>query len=176
MADNPGNRMKDTCDTTPLIGYDDALAQLTEGIETRTEVVELGLRDALGRVLARAIDSAIDVPGCAMSAMDGYAVASRDIGDGPTWLPVALRIPAGSAAEPLPPGSAARIFTGAPLPEGADAVIMQEQVQRDGERVCIETRPAAGANVRPAGNDIAAGTRILEAGRRLRPQDIGLAA
>ena len=74
--------MKDTCDTTPLIGYDDALAQLTEGIETRTEVIELGLRDALGRVLARDIDSAIDVPGCALSAMDGYAVASRDIGDG----------------------------------------------------------------------------------------------
>jgi molybdopterin molybdotransferase len=109
--------------------------------------------------------------------MDGYAIRTADLAEaGASSLPVSQRIPAGSAAVALTPGTAARIFTGAPVPEGADAVIMQEQVEADGDRIGFEVRPARGHNIRPAGNDIRRGTRILERGCRLRAQDIGLAA
>jgi molybdopterin molybdotransferase len=166
-----------SCDTTPLLAYDDALAQLTGGIGPIGKVINVELREALGAVLAESIESAIDVPGCAMSSMDGYAIRTADLADaGASSLPVSQRIPAGSAAVALTPGTAARIFTGAPVPEGADAVIMQEQVEVDGDRIGFEVRPAGGHNIRPAGNDIRRGTRILERGCRLRAQDIGLAA
>jgi len=167
----------DSCDTTPLLAYDDALERLTSGIAPLGKVVERDLRAALGAVLAEPIDSTIDVPGCAMSAMDGYAINTADLAvEGPTRLPVSQRIPAGAAAAALAPGSAARIFTGAPLPEGADAVIMQEQVTAGDGEIRFETRPRVGSNVRPAGNDIRRGARILERGCRLRAQDIGIAA
>ncbi len=167
----------DSCDTTPLLAYDDALARLIDGIEPLVRVVERELRAALGAVLAEPVDATIDVPGCAMSAMDGYAINTTDLADeGPTRLPVSQRIPAGAAARPLVAGSAARIFTGAPLPDGADAVIMQEQVDAGTDEICFELRPQSGDNVRPAGNDIRRGTRILERGQRLRAQDIGIAA
>ena len=166
-----------SCDTTPLLAYDDALAQLTGGIGPIGKVINVELREALGAVLAESIESAIDVPGCAMSSMDGYAIRTADLAEaGASSLPVSQRIPAGSAAVALTPGTAARIFTGAPVPEGADAVIMQEQVEVDGDRIGFEVRPARGHNIRPAGNDIRRGTRILERGCRLRAQDIGLAA
>jgi molybdopterin molybdotransferase len=166
-----------SCDTTPLLAYDDALAQLTGGIGPIGKVINVELREALGAVLAESIESAIDVPGCAMSSMDGYAIRTADLAEaGASSLPVSQRIPAGSAAVALTPGTAARIFTGAPVPEGADAVIMQEQVEADGDRIGFEVRPARGHNIRPAGNDIRRGTRILERGCRLRAQDIGLAA
>jgi molybdopterin molybdotransferase len=166
-----------SCDTTPLLAYDDALAQLTGGIGPIGKVINVELREALGAVLAESIESSIDVPGCAMSSMDGYAIRTADLADaGASSLPVSQRIPAGSAAVALTPGTAARIFTGAPVPEGADAVIMQEQVEDDGDRIGFEVRPAGGHNIRPAGNDIRRGTRILERGCRLRAQDIGLAA
>ena len=166
-----------SCDTTPLLAYDDALAQLTGGIGPIGKVINVELREALGAVLAESIESSIDVPGCAMSSMDGYAIRNADLADaGASSLPVSQRIPAGSAAVALTPGTAARIFTGAPVPEGADAVIMQEQVEADGDRISFEVRPARGNNIRPAGNDIRRGTRILERGCRLRAQDIGLAA
>jgi len=167
----------DQCDTTPLLPYDDALAQLTRDIAPVAGIVERPLREALGLVLARSLESGIDVPGCAVSSMDGYAIATADLAaDGPTRLPVSQRIAAGSAAEPLAPGSAARIFTGAPVPAGADAVIMQEQVDAADDRIEFEVRPASGRNIRPAGNDIRRGDCILRQGIRLRPQDIGLAA
>ena len=165
------------CDTSPLLDYDDALEQLRRTIRPLGRVVERPLRDALGAVLASPIESAIDVPGCAMSSMDGYAVATADLGaGGEIRLPVSQRIPAGAAAEPLAPGSAARIFTGAPVPDGADAVVMQERVEADGDGIRLREVPPAGDNIRPAGNDIRRGTTVLEAGRRLRAQDIGLAA
>jgi len=166
-----------TCDTTELLTYDDALAKLTAGITPIGAVVEVELRAALGAVLAADIESAIDVPGCAMSSMDGYAICTTDLAaTGSTSLPVSQRIPAGSAAEALAPGSAARIFTGAPVPLGADAVIMQEQVTTAGEQISFDLRPGGGSNIRPAGNDIKRDTRILSRGCRLRAQDIGLAA
>jgi len=165
------------CDTTPLLAYDDALTQLTSGIDPIGKVVDVELRSALGAVLAETIESRIDVPGCAMSSMDGYAINIADLSAaGPTTLPLSQRIPAGTAAAPLVPGSAARIFTGAPVPAGADAVIMQEQVVASDGSISFELRPASGSNIRPAGNDIKSDTRILTRGCRLRAQDIGLAA
>jgi molybdopterin molybdotransferase len=167
----------DSCDNNPLLAYDAALERLTDGLESLGRIVESELRAALGAVLAADVESSIDVPGCAMSAMDGYAVNTADLAvEGSTRLPLTQRIPAGAAAEPLAPGSAARIFTGAPVPDGADAVIMQEQVEAGDGEIRFDARPASGSNVRPAGNDICRGTRILRRGQRLRAQDIGIAA
>ena len=165
------------CDTTTLLTYDDALTRLTSGIEALGKIIELPLREALGRVLAKTIDAEIDVPGCAMSAMDGYAINTADLAaSGTTCLPLTQRIAAGCAAEALVAGSAARIFTGAPIPAGADAVIMQEQVDVVDEGISFTSRPASGSNIRPTGNDIQRGATILNQGCRLRAQDIGLAA
>ena len=165
------------CDTTALLAYDDALTQLTSAIEPLGKIIELPLRETLGRVLARTIDAEIDVPGCAMSAMDGYAINTADLAaSGPTRLPLTQRIAAGRAAQALVTGSAARIFTGAPIPAGADAVIMQEQVDVDDAGISFTLRPASGSNIRPTGNDIRRGATILNQGCRLRAQDIGLAA
>ena len=165
------------CDTTALLAYDDALTQLTGSVEAIGKIEELPLREALGRVLAEGIDADIDVPGCAMSAMDGYAINTADLAvSGTTCLPLTQRIAAGSAAETLVAGSAARIFTGAPVPAGADAVIMQEQVEVGDEGISFTSRPLSGSNIRPTGNDIQRGVTILNQGCRLRAQDIGLAA
>ena len=165
------------CDLSPLLAYEEALAQLTQDVVARGRVVDKPLLQALGAVLAESIESQIDVPGCAMSAMDGYAVNTTDLTEpGPTSLPLSQRIAAGGVAEPLTPGTTARIFTGAPVPPGADAVIMQEQVQQDSQGIRFESRPPGGNNIRPAGNDIRRGTTILSKGCRLRAQDIGLAA
>jgi molybdopterin molybdotransferase len=165
------------CDTTALLAYDDALTQLTGSVEAIGKIDELPLREALGRVLAEGIDADIDVPGCAMSAMDGYAINTADLAaSGTTCLPLTQRIAAGSAAETLVAGSAARIFTGAPVPAGADAVIMQEQVEVGDEGISFTSRPLSGSNIRPTGNDIRRGVTILNQGCRLRAQDIGLAA
>lgn len=165
------------CDTTPLLCYDDALAQLTASVTPLASVLEVPLLQAHGRVLARSIDAGIDVPGCAMSSMDGYAINTSDIGaTAVTELPLVQRIAAGDSEVSLEAGSAARIFTGAPIPRGADAVIMQEQVEVAGQTIRFEARPDSGQNIRPRGNDIRRGTTILQQGSRLRPQDIGLAA
>jgi molybdopterin molybdotransferase len=165
------------CDTSPLLGYQQALEQLTRSVEARGGMVNKPLLQALGAVLAESIESQIDVPGCAMSAMDGYAINTADLAaQDTTTLPLSQRIAAGSVAEPLAPGTAARIFTGAQVPSGADAVIMQEQVQQLAGSISFESRPANGDNIRPAGNDIRRGTTILSKGCRLRAQDIGLAA
>ncbi|MCP4765185.1 MAG: molybdopterin molybdotransferase MoeA [Gammaproteobacteria bacterium] len=165
------------CDTTPLLAYDEALAQLTGSVAAPGQIVEMPLLQAPGAVLAETIVAGIDVPGCAMSAMDGYAINTADLAaSGATRLPLSQRVAAGDAAAILVPGSAARIFTGAPVPEGADAVIMQELVEVDNQGIRFEQRPQGGQNVRPAGNDIQSGSAILQRGSRLRPQDIGLAA
>ena len=129
-----------SCDTTPLLAYDDALAQLTDSVTVRVETVEMPLLQARGAILAETVVADIDVPGCAMSAMDGYAVNTADLGaDDVTRLPLSQRIAAGDAEATLTPGTAARIFTGAPVPTGADAVIMQEQVEVENGFVSFET-------------------------------------
>lgn len=165
------------CDTSPLLAYHEALLQLTSSVTAVGKVVDKPLLQALGAVLAESIESKIDVPGCAMSSMDGYAISTTDLAaSGTTYLPLSQRIAAGTAGEALAAGTAAQIFTGAPIPDGADAVIMQEQVDADDHGIRFDSRPTRGNNIRPAGNDIHCGTTILHKGCRLRAQDIGLAA
>jgi molybdopterin molybdotransferase len=142
-----------------------------------TEIEEVDTVAAAGRTLARAQVSGITVPPLDNSAMDGYAVHLADIAAPGVRLPVSQRIPAGSVGTPLKPGTAARIFTGAPVPEGADAVVMQELCEHAGEGVVqVNHVPHAGENIRRAGEDIRADAEILASGTRLAPQDIGLAA
>lgn len=133
---------------------------------------------ALGRVLAEDQRSPINVPGADNSAMDGYALASRDLERaGEFRLVVSQRITAGQVGQPLVPGTAARVFTGAWLPPGADTVAMQEHCRAEPDGTVVIPGPVTrGANVRRAGEDIAAGVCILRRGRRLRAQDLGLSA
>jgi molybdopterin molybdotransferase len=135
---------------------------------------------ANGRVLAQAQASRLNVPPADNTQMDGYAVRAADCAGGNARLPVSQRIPAGHVGQPLQSGSAARIFTGALIPEGADAVVMQEQCAQeqtaDGDFVTVRHAPQAGEWIRRCGEDIRAGAVILEAGARLNPQALGLAA
>jgi molybdopterin molybdotransferase len=126
-------------------------------------------------VLATDVTSPLDVPPMNTSAMDGYAVRIADLAHG-SRLPVSQRIPAGHAPAPLAPSSAARIFTGATVPAGADAVVMQEQTELAGDEVTIVHRPQTGEWITAQGADIRAGSVILPAGTRLTPQALGLAA
>jgi molybdopterin molybdotransferase len=160
-----------------MISVEQALEFMLARARPLEEVRRVPLAEALGRVLAHAEISPIDVPGYANSSMDGYAVRAADApGDGPVSLRVAQRIAAGEIGVTLAAGEAARIFTGAPLPEGADAVVIQEDCQRHGDQVRFCGPVGAGDNVRPRGNDIVAGCEVLAAGTRLRPQELGLAA
>ncbi|MDM8355736.1 molybdopterin molybdotransferase MoeA [Pandoraea communis] len=132
---------------------------------------------ANGRVLAADVIATLDVPPMDTSAMDGYAVRVADLPGGETVLPVSQRIPAGHAPEPLAGGTAARIFTGAPVPQGADAVVMQEQCEaRDDGSVVIRHTPAEGEFVNRQGADIRRDSVVLAAGTRLRAPALGLAA
>ena len=137
----------------------------------------VAVEDALGRIAAADLVAPIDVPGHANSAMDGYAVRAADIPDsGKTILRVTQRIAAGEVGAPLAAGEAARIFTGAPVPEGADAIAIQEDCRPDGASVVVPGPLAPGTFVRPRGNDIRAGETVLAAGTRVRPQEMGAVA
>ena len=136
----------------------------------------LSCTDALGRVLAEPLTSPIMVPPWDNSAMDGYAFHSADLEGERPRLRVTQRIPAGSVGEPLQRGTAARIFTGAPMPTGADTVVIQEVCEREGDEVIITEPPRPGANVRLAGEELREGEEILQPGVRLGPQHLGLAA
>ncbi len=159
-----------------LLSVDEALAVLLEGARPLEEIETLPTLEATGRVLARAQTSAMDVPPMDNSAMDGYAVRRADVAAPDTRLRVTQRIAAGAVGAALEPGTAARIFTGAPIPPGADAIVMQEFCAVDGEHVIIKKVPQPEAWIRRRGSDIRAGAQILAAGTRLRPQDTGLAA
>ncbi len=158
-----------------LVSVDEAWSQLLSGATPVSEVEEVPTMQATGRVLARAQRSTMDVPPMDNSAMDGYAVRSADLRS-TLRLRVAQKIMAGSVGEPLEAGTAARIFTGAPMPPGADAVVMQEHTEAAGELVSFRKVPQPGEWVRYAGSDIRKGGEILPAGKRLQPQDTGLAA
>ena len=137
----------------------------------------LSLAQAGGRVLAEDLAARRDQPPKNMSAMDGYAVRAGDLEGAPVSLDVIAEVPAGSAYdETLGPGEAVRIFTGAPLPPGADAIVIQEDAEQEGARVTIREAVAKGTYVRPAGLDFRTGEVKLKAGTRLGPRDIGLAA
>jgi molybdopterin molybdotransferase len=140
------------------------------------EVDQVDTFAAVGRVLASSQYSAIDLPPMDNSAMDGYALRVADVSAPGACLPVSQRIPAGSVGHELAPGTAARIFTGAPVPPGADAVVMQELCEPRGDEVVINHQPRVGDNTRRAGEDIARGQQVLPVGIRLRPQEIALAA
>ena len=137
----------------------------------------VGLEAGLGRVLAEDLTARVTQPPAAVSAMDGYALRARDAETLPARLKVAGEAAAGGAAPPaLGPGEALRIFTGAPLPEGADCVVIQEEAERSGDTLTLQATPRAGDFVRPAGLDFRAGDLGLRAGRRLTARDLGLAA
>jgi len=145
---------------------------------SKTEVV--GLDDALGRILSEEINSSINVPGFDNSAMDGYTIAlgNEHLDKENLSFAIVDRIPAGSTGNELSEGCAARIFTGAPIPKGANTVIMQEEcrLSEDGSRITIDRAINLNENIRPTGNDIVEGGVILKRGRQLQPQDISLAA
>jgi molybdopterin molybdotransferase len=147
-----------------------AAARPVEGVDTVPTL------EANGRVLAVDQASTINVPPADNTQMDGYAVRALDCASGHATLKVSQRIPAGTVGQPLEPGTAARIFTGALIPEGADAVVMQEQCEAVGDSVTIRHVPKEGDWIRRTGEDIVAGSVILPAGTRLRSQELGLAA
>lgn len=155
--------------------FDEALDFLLSRARPVAGKESLPLEQALGRVLAEPVRSRVDVPPWDNSAMDGYAVSLKDLSDDPC-LRVAQRIPAGASGNPLEVRTAARIFTGAPLPPGADTVVMQEVCEVDGGQVRITEIPRLGANIRHAGEDILQGEEVLPRGTRLLPQHLGLAA
>ena len=164
------------CDSHGLRPVDEAIAALLARVPAPPAVEEIDLRDALGRVLADTLNAPFDVPAWDNSAMDGYALRVADLPAEGGALPLAGRIAAGDAAQqPLPAGHAVRIFTGAPLPPGADTVVAQEACRADGERVCLPPLQG-GENVRRRGEELLAGTPVLERGKRLRAQELGLLA
>ncbi|GAA4411380.1 molybdopterin molybdotransferase MoeA [Quisquiliibacterium transsilvanicum] len=164
---------------SPLMPFDDALAALLAHAAPVAGTEHVPTLEADGRVLAQAQRSTMNVPAADNTQMDGYAVRCADL-SGATGEAVRLRVSqkilAGHPGSALEPGTAARIFTGAEIPDGADAVVMQEQAQADGEHVLIQHRPQPGEWIRRTGEDIREGGVILEAGTRLTPQATGLAA
>jgi molybdopterin molybdotransferase len=156
---------------------DDALAELLGHARPLDGAETVSAFDADRRVLAQDLVSELQVPPQDNSAMDGYAVRSSEIADEGVSLPISQRIPAGAAAEPLAPGSAARIFTGATIPEGADAVVMQEDTEPAGEQIVrILSVPKPGQWIRRSGEDVQRGAVVLAKGERLTPAGLGLAA
>ncbi len=166
----------------PLLSLDDALLRLAAGAEPHriTQTEALSTFDALGRVLARPVRSTLDVPPEDNTSMDGYALRAADVLQTGTVLPITQRIPAGVVGAALQPGTAARIFTGGQVPAGADAVVMQEQCEAlAGEAlgsVRVNAVPQAGQWIRRRGEDVRRGAAVLDAGQRLTPQSLGLAA
>lgn len=161
----------------PLKPLDDALAELLAHAAPLPGTDTVATFDADGRVLAQDCTSALHVPPQDNSSMDGYAVRCADVAAPGTVLPVSQRIAAGSAGEPLTPGTAARIFTGAPVPAGADAILMQEDCETvEPGSVRIHAVPQPGQWIRRAGEDITRGAVVLAAGTRLSPAELGLAA
>jgi molybdopterin molybdotransferase len=158
-----------------VLSADQLLNELLARARGVTEVEHIATEAVLGRVLAADQVSAITVPPLDNSAMDGYAVrAAECLSD--VVLPVSQRIAAGQVGQALQPGSAARIFTGAPVPPGADTVVMQEHCTVQGEGITVNQAPKAGDNIRRAGEDIQRGDVILATGTRLGAAEMGLAA
>jgi len=160
----------------PMLAVREALALMLAAARPVAQSEVIPTLSANGRVLAAAQVSGMNVPGMDNTQMDGYAVRAADCVSGDAALTVSQRIPAGYVGQPLQPGTAARIFTGAMIPEGADAVVMQEQCELAGDVVTIKHAPKSGEWIRRAGEDIKAGAVILPVGARLRSQELGLAA
>lgn len=159
-----------------MLSLEQALEQLLSAVTPIAGETVVDLLDAMGRVLARPVVSGIDVPAHDNSSMDGYAVRSADVGAAGVTLQVSQRIPAGSVGAPLAAGTAARIFTGAPVPDGADAIVMQELCDHSEGLVTLRHAPTPGEWIRRRGEDIAEGAEVLPAGTRMGPAQLGLAA
>jgi molybdopterin molybdotransferase len=159
-----------------MLPFEEALSRILAAAPAlSTERIKLA--QAVGRVLAEDLIARTPLPGFDYSAMDGYAVARAElVGAGPWELPVVGESRAGAQAPQLSAGTTCRIFTGAPIPEGADAVVMQEDVMRDGGSARFLAQPALGAHIRRRGEDLAAGAAALSQGTRLTAFQVGLAA
>src|SRR5438105_10956729 len=162
----------------PMMSVDEAVGIIAARVTPVREAETVALAQADGRILATDISAPLPLPPFTNSAVDGYAVRSRDLPPrGEVAFAVTGRIEAGApAVAAIEPGHAVRIFTGAPMPGGADTVFMQEDVRVDGGKVVLPAGLKPGANVRPAGEDIPVGHAALKAGQRLRPQDVALLA
>ena len=164
----------------PLMSLDEALQALLANIQALSKAETVATLEADGRVLAQDLVSALQVPAFDNSSMDGYAVRSADLQQMGAELTVTQRIAAGHFGEALLPGQAARIFTGAPVPPGADAIVMQEQTEsvpdQETTRIRFLTTPKAGQWVRRSGEDVKAGDTVLKRGQKLGPAELGLAA
>jgi molybdopterin molybdotransferase len=159
-----------------LLPVAEALTRVLETAKT-LETENVGLRDALGRTLAKPIEARVDNPPFDASAMDGYAVRTHDAAEAPATLNMIGESGAGRPfSGDVRRGETVRIFTGAPLPDGTDAVVIQEDVTASGSRITIREAAKRGDNVRPKGQDFTKGHRLLETGRRLTARDILLAA
>lgn len=166
-----------SCDNPGLMPIDEALARLLDKATVTAGVESVAVEAAVGRVLAESPIAAVDVPPADNSSMDGYAVCIADLdAEQETALPVSARIPAGQAPGMLQPGTCARIFTGAEIPAGADAVVMQEQTRFEGDSVVFPAGVKPQANIRPKGQDIEQGAATLAQGTRLQPADLGVLA
>jgi len=159
-----------------MITVSEALERLRKNNRVRVGNENVDLKACLGRVLAADVVSSIDVPPADNSAMDGYALRREDWQGADHALEISQRITAGTPPAPLKSGTAARIFTGAETPEGADVVVMQEKCKADGNHVYLDSVGNIGANIRPRAQDIAQGGTVLQKGHRLRAQDLGLIA
>ncbi|MBK1645670.1 molybdopterin molybdenumtransferase MoeA [Thiocapsa imhoffii] len=162
--------------TSAILGVAEARERVLAGVVPVTEVESIGIAAALDRILAETLQGALDVPAWDNSAMDGYAIRHADLLPAGGRLRVTQRIPAGTSGHPLEPGTAARIFTGAPIPEGADTVVIQEVCQRSQDWVELPLDCTAGANIRRIGEDIRCGSEVIASGTRLTPAHLGLAA
>ncbi len=161
----------------PLMPIEEVERLIAERVAPVHEVEQIALAAALGRVLADDLIAPVALPPFANSAVDGYAVRHRDLAENETRLRVVQRVTAGSAAaQPIAAGEAIRIFTGAPMPAGADTVFMQEDVSVEGGDVVVPPGLKRGANSRAAGEDVRAGAIALHAGCRLKPAQLALAA
>ncbi|MCA6108382.1 molybdopterin molybdotransferase MoeA [Bradyrhizobium cenepequi] len=173
-------QLSDDCfaSSGPMMSVDEAVRLITTRVTAIPDIETVALAEADGRILANEILAPLPLPPFTNSAVDGYAVASRDLPKASEQaFSISGRVQAGAAANaPIEPGHAVRIFTGAPLPDGADTVFMQEDVRLEGDKVVLPAGLEPGANVRPAGEDIPLGHAALQAGKRLRPQDVALAA
>ena len=162
----------------PMMSVDEAVGLIAARVNKVEEIETVALADADGRILAHDITAPLPLPPFTNSAVDGYAVASGDLPkSGAEAFPVLGRVQAGASPDDaIKAGHAVRIFTGAPMPAGADTVFMQEDVRLEGGKVVLPAGLKPGANVRPAGEDIPLGYAALKAGQRLRPQDVALVA
>ena len=163
----------------PMLTAQQALDHLLSHAKPVVECEKLAMQAALGRVLGESVDSLVDVPPLDNTSMDGYAMCTADVQTAGSILKIAQRIPAGSIGTTLEQGTAARIFTGAPVPPGADVVVMQEDCaipEGSTDQVQVNIAPISGQWIRRRGEDLTAGKTCLTAGTFLRPQELGVAA